>query len=177
MEECHQAFQELKSYLACPPLLSKPETRESLLLYIATSTAATSVVLTRDHEGIHQPVYCTSHMFQGAESRYSFVEKLVLALVSAARKLKPYFLTHPVIVLTNKPLGSLLQKGTSNQMIKWSYDLNEFELEYRPRTAIKAHVLADFLMEYDPEEEKREDDPREWMMFVDGSATTSQVVG
>ncbi|KAL0395002.1 UNVERIFIED_CONTAM: hypothetical protein Slati_4466400 [Sesamum latifolium] len=62
-------------------------------------------------------------------------------------------------------------------MIKWSYELNEFELEYRPRTAIKAQVLADFLMEYDPEEEKKNNDPREWTMFVDGSATTSQAGG
>ncbi|KAL0455998.1 UNVERIFIED_CONTAM: hypothetical protein Slati_0939000 [Sesamum latifolium] len=174
-EECHQAFQELKSYLAHPPLLSKPEPGESLLLYLATSTAAASAVLTKDQEGIHRPVYYTSHVFQGVEGRYSLMEKLILALVSAARKLRPYFLAHPIVVLTDKPLGSLLQKGTGSRMIKWSYELNEFELEYRPRTAIKAQVLADFLMEYDPEEEKKNNDPEEWTMFVDGSATTSQV--
>ncbi|KAL0285166.1 UNVERIFIED_CONTAM: hypothetical protein Sradi_7180700 [Sesamum radiatum] len=143
-EKYHQAFQELKSYLAHPPLLSKPESGESLLLYLATTAAAASAVLTRDHKGMHQPVYYTSYVFQGVEGWYSLVEKLVLALVTAARKLRPYFLTHPIIILTSKPLGNLLQKGTGSRMIKWSYELNEFELDYRPRTAIKAQALADF---------------------------------
>ncbi|KAL0312803.1 UNVERIFIED_CONTAM: hypothetical protein Sradi_5679600 [Sesamum radiatum] len=136
-EKCHQAFQELKSYLTHPPLLSKPEPGEPLLLYLAITKVAASAVLTREHEGEHRPVYYTSHMFQGAESRYDPIEKLVLALVSAARKLRPYFLAHPIIVLTDKPLENLLRKGTGSRMIKWSYELNEFELEYRPELPSK----------------------------------------
>ncbi|KAL0373701.1 UNVERIFIED_CONTAM: hypothetical protein Sradi_3285800 [Sesamum radiatum] len=101
---------------------------------------------------------------QGVEGWYSLVEKLVLALVTAARKLRPYFLTHPIIILTSKPLGNLLQKGTGSRMIKWSYELNEFELDYRPRTAIKAQALADFLVEYDPEEERGDNYQKEWTM-------------
>ncbi|KAL0292641.1 UNVERIFIED_CONTAM: Ribonuclease HI [Sesamum radiatum] len=176
-EECRRAFQKLKSYLAHPPLLSKPEPGEPLLLYLATTEAATSAVLTKDHRGEHRPVYYTSHVFQGAEGRYSPIERLVLALVSAARKLRPYFLAHPIIVLTDKPLGNLLQKGTGSRMIKWSYELNEFELEYRPRTAIKAQALADFLLEYDPGEGTEGADPKEWIVYVDRSATTSQAGG
>ncbi|KAL0304077.1 UNVERIFIED_CONTAM: Retrovirus-related Pol polyprotein from transposon [Sesamum radiatum] len=107
-----------------------------VLLQPITKVAA-SAVLTREHEGEHRPVYYTSHMFQGAESRYDPIEKLVLALVSAARKLRPYFLAHPIIVLTDKPLENLLRKGTGSRMIKWSYELNEFELEYRPELPSK----------------------------------------
>ncbi|KAL0414897.1 UNVERIFIED_CONTAM: hypothetical protein Sradi_1691400 [Sesamum radiatum] len=143
-KECHQAFQELESYLARPPLLSKPEPGEPLLLYLATSAAAASAVLTKYHEGVHQP-----------------------ALFPSA----------PCHCPNRQTLGKPPAKGTSSRIIKWSYELNEFELEYQPRTAIKAQVLADFLMEYDPEEEKGNDGPREWTMFVDGSATTSQAGG
>ncbi|KAL0361940.1 UNVERIFIED_CONTAM: hypothetical protein Sradi_3878500 [Sesamum radiatum] len=167
----------IKILLNASPLLSKPEPGEPLLLYLAITKVAASAVLTREHEGEHRPVYYTSHMFQGAESRYDPIEKLVLALVSAARKLRPYFLAHPIIVLTDKPLGNLLRKGTGSRMIKWSYELNEFELEYRPRTAIKAQALADFLLEYDTDEGTENTDPKEWIVYVDGTATSSQAGG
>ncbi|KAL0454694.1 UNVERIFIED_CONTAM: hypothetical protein Slati_0808600, partial [Sesamum latifolium] len=177
IEECHRAFQKLKSYLARPQLLSKSEPGEPLLLYLVTSLAIASAVLAKNKEGMHLSVYYTSHMFQGAEGRYSPMEKLVLALVCAARKLRPYFLAHPIAVLTKKPLRDILQRGMSNRMIKWSHELNEFDLEYQPRSAIKAQALADFLTEYDPGEEKKKDDPGEWMMFIDGSATASKAGG
>ncbi|KAL0401874.1 UNVERIFIED_CONTAM: hypothetical protein Slati_4217300 [Sesamum latifolium] len=88
-EECHRAFQELKSYLARPPLLSKPEPREPLLLYLATSAAVASAVLAKDNKGAHLPVYYTSHMFQAAEGRYNTVEKLVLARRITILKVRP----------------------------------------------------------------------------------------
>ena len=45
-----------------------------------------------------------SWALRGAEERYSSMEKLAFALVTVARKLKPYFQAHTVIFLTNKPL-------------------------------------------------------------------------
>ena len=49
-------------------------------------------------------MYYASWAFSGAEERYPPMEKLAFALVTAARKLKPYFQAHTVIVLTDKPL-------------------------------------------------------------------------
>ncbi|KAL0434642.1 UNVERIFIED_CONTAM: hypothetical protein Sradi_0172100 [Sesamum radiatum] len=43
-------------------------------------------------------------MLQGAEKRYIQIELLALALVTMARKLRPYFQSHPIVVLTNHPL-------------------------------------------------------------------------
>ena len=37
-------------------------------------------------------------------SRYPRMEKLALALVTVARKLKPYFQAHIIVVLTDQPL-------------------------------------------------------------------------
>ncbi|KAL0378882.1 UNVERIFIED_CONTAM: hypothetical protein Sradi_3193700 [Sesamum radiatum] len=108
------------------------EPREQLLLYLATSSTAASAVLAKSKNGTHLPVYYTSHMFQGAEGRYSPTEKLLLALVCAARKLRHYFLDHPITILTDKPLKHILQRGTGSRLIKWSYELNEFDLNTNP---------------------------------------------
>ena len=44
-DECRRAFEDLKRYLASPPLLVKPEVGETLYLYLATSSEAVSSVL------------------------------------------------------------------------------------------------------------------------------------
>ena len=77
---------------------------EELYLYIAVSQAVVSTALVRDEGGSQQPVYFISRAFRGAEERYPKMEKLAFALVTAARKLKPYFYAHTIIVLTDQPL-------------------------------------------------------------------------
>ena len=46
-------------------------------------------------------VYYASQALCSAEERYPPMEKLAFALVTAARKLKPYFQTHTVNVMTD----------------------------------------------------------------------------
>ena len=104
MDECQKAFEDLKKYLLSSPLLSPSKPREELYLYIAVSQAAASATLVREREGSQWPVYFISRAFRGAEERYPRMEKLAFALVTAARKLKPYFQAHTIIVLTDQPL-------------------------------------------------------------------------
>ena len=47
-KECDKAFAQLKACLTQPPLLPKPKTGESLLLYLAVSPTAVSSVLIRE---------------------------------------------------------------------------------------------------------------------------------
>ncbi|XP_075499089.1 uncharacterized protein LOC142537464 [Primulina tabacum] len=63
-----------------------------------------------------------------------------------ARCLRPYFLSHPVVILTNSPLGRILtHSDMSGRVVKWTTELGEYDIHYEPRTAIKAQDLADFL--------------------------------
>ena len=94
----------MKKYLSSPPLLSRSKPEEELYLYLAISQAAVNTALVREEEGSQQPVYFISRAFRGAEERYPEMEKLAFALVTAARRLKPYFLAHTIIVLTDQPL-------------------------------------------------------------------------
>ena len=103
-DECQKAFEDLKKYLSSPPLLSPPKPGEELYLYIAVSQAAVSAALVKEEEGTQQPIYFVSRPFQAVEERFAQMEKLAFALVTASRKLKPYFQAHTIIVLTDQPL-------------------------------------------------------------------------
>ncbi|XP_012839266.1 PREDICTED: uncharacterized protein LOC105959672 [Erythranthe guttata] len=171
-EACQKAFIELKSYLASPPLLTKPQPGDTLLLYLATSADAISAVLIRDGGKGHQPIYYISRALQGAEQRYTNMEKLALALINTARKLRPYFPSHQVVVLTNYPLKQILRSPeTSGRLAKWAIELSEYGVEFKPRPAIKAQVLADFLVEMTSVEESTS--LPTWSVSVDGSSTAT----
>ncbi|KAM2098016.1 hypothetical protein ACFX1R_021478 [Malus domestica] len=107
-EECAKAFRNLKEYMSKAPLLSKPEVGDTLIIYLSVSASAVSSVLIRNDSGVERPVYYASKALQDAETRYSNIEKLALALVMSARKLRPYFQAHAIIVLTNHPLRQIL---------------------------------------------------------------------
>ena len=57
----------------------------------------------------------------------------------------------------------------AGRMVQWAIELSQFDVEYRPRTAIKAQALADFIAEFTtPEEANR---PEElWTIHTDGSS-------
>ena len=88
----------------CPPLLSPSQPGEELFLYLAVSPAAVSTTLVKEEEKVQKPMYYANRALCRAEERYPPMEKLAFALVAAARKLKPYFQAHTVVVLIDKPL-------------------------------------------------------------------------
>ena len=88
-EECDSALKELKAYISETPILSKPIVGETLFLYVAASEHAVSGVLIHEKNGEQRPIYYVSRSLVDAETRYPVMEKLVLAVVTAARKLAP----------------------------------------------------------------------------------------
>ena len=107
-DECEKAFRELKEYLAKPPILAKPAIGEPLYLYVAVSHAGISGVLVREDRGDQKPVFYISKSLVDAETRYPAMEKLALAIVTSARKLRPYFQSHTIVVMTTQPLRTFL---------------------------------------------------------------------
>ncbi|XP_070035479.1 uncharacterized protein [Nicotiana tomentosiformis] len=87
--------------------------------------------------------------FRSYETRYPYLEKLALALVVAARKLRPYFQCHPIAVVTTFPLQNIHHNPElSGRLPKWAVEMSEFDIEYKPRTVIKSQVLADFIADF-----------------------------
>ena len=60
-------------------------------------------MLIREEDKIQKPVYYVSKVLMGGKNRYLKIEKLVYALLMAARKLHHYFQAHPIVILTNQP--------------------------------------------------------------------------
>ncbi|KAK0575216.1 hypothetical protein LWI29_035602 [Acer saccharum] len=136
--ECEEAFQILKEYLGRAPILSKPVVGETLYLYLSVTEVVTSSVLIRLEEGIQKPVYYTSKALLPAETRYSPTEKIALALITSARKLRLYFQAHAIEVYTDCPLKLILQTPeVSGRLTKWAVELSEYDIRYTPKAAIK----------------------------------------
>lgn len=90
-ERCDKAFNELKAYFAHLPTINQPKQGEILYLYLSVSKTALSSALVKEEAGVQAPVYYTSRALRGAEERYLRAEKMALALVVTARRLRLYF--------------------------------------------------------------------------------------
>ena len=132
-------------------------------------------------------MYYVSKSIHEVEVRYLPLEKAILAVVHATRKLPYYFQAHTVIVLTQLPLRALLQNvDYTGKVAKWAIILGAFDIKYMPRTFVRGQVLMDLVAEFaesplEVEAEKRGMDgklvsmisqqgPLFWKVYVDGAA-------
>ncbi|CAJ2661783.1 unnamed protein product [Trifolium pratense] len=172
-DECEQALQHLKKALSEPPVLSRPDVEEVLYIYLSVASEAVSAALVRETTEGQKPVYFTSKALQGPELRYTQIEKVALALINAARRLRHYFLAHTIVVRTDQPIKSLLGRpDMAGRMLKWSLELSEFDIRYESRKALKSQDLADFVAEMtSPASTISEAD--KWTIFVDGASSAT----
>ncbi|GJW68623.1 reverse transcriptase domain-containing protein [Tanacetum coccineum] len=111
---------------------------------------AIGAVLMTERDGKQMPIYFVSRALQGPEINYTSMEKLILALVSASKRLK--------------------------RLLKWNFEPEEYDIHYRLRISVKGHILADFIVEHpedDPQDTPMEDEealPDPWIMFTNGSS-------
>ncbi|GJZ77272.1 putative reverse transcriptase domain, ribonuclease H-like domain protein [Tanacetum coccineum] len=119
----------------------------------------------------------------GAKLEYQKLEKLTLALVYAARRLRRYFQAYPIQVLRDKPIKQILARPKKSGCIaKWAIELGEHEIEFRGRNSVKGQILADFLAETpskegegakDEEAKRKEPEPKKaWKLFTDEASSS-----
>ena len=59
------------------------------------------------------------------------MEKLAFALITVARKLRPYFQAHTIMVQTDKPLQRVMNNlEAAGQSVLWTIELSEFDILY-----------------------------------------------
>ena len=119
--------------------MSSLEMDEVLFTYIVVAPHVVSLVLVQVDSNIQRPVYYMSKSLHEVEVRYLLLEKAILAMVHATRKLPHYIQAHTVVVLTQLSFRSLLRSANYKRRIaKWGTILGAFNIEYIPRTSVKS---------------------------------------
>ncbi|GJX81535.1 reverse transcriptase domain-containing protein [Tanacetum coccineum] len=108
--EAETAFKEIKKLIAKLPTLTSPMEKEELVVYLTAAREVVSAVLMTEREEKQMPVYFVSRALQGPEINYTSMEKLVLTLVHASKRLKRYFQAHTIIVITDQPIKQILSR-------------------------------------------------------------------
>ena len=154
-DECEVAFYEFKRYLSNPPLLSPSKEGKNLYLYLAVSATTVSAALIREKNKRQLLVSYISQVRQ----------------YLASHKLRQYFQTNMILVMTDQPIKKSTNKlEAAGRMVQWAIELNQFDIEYHPRIAIKAQALADFIAEFTlPDEGNLTNKAELWTVQTDGS--------
>jgi hypothetical protein len=134
-----------------------------------------AIVVERREEGhtlpVQRPVYFISEVLSETKIRYPQVQKQMYAVILTRRKLRHYFESHPVTVVSSFPLGEIIQcREASGRIAKWAVEIMGETISFAPRKAIKSQVLADFMAEWvDTQLPTVPIQPKLWTMFFDGS--------
>jgi ribonuclease HI len=92
-------------------------------------------------------------------------------VILTRQKLRHYFESHPVTVVSSFPMGEIIQcREASGRIVKWAVEIMGETISFAPRKAIKSQVLADFVAEWvDTQLPTTPIQPELWTMFFDGS--------
>ena len=76
------------------------------------------------------------------------------------------------MVMTNQPIRKSMNKPeVAGRMVQWTIKLSQFDIEYHPKTAIKAQALADFIAEFTIlEDDNATNKTEQWTIWIDGSS-------
>jgi ribonuclease HI len=99
------------------------------------------------------------------------LEKISYAVVMASRKLRHYFEAFKVWVTSDRGLCELFRNSEASVRIaKWAAELSGYHITFKPRTAIKSQVLADFIIDWTgPTRQQEEPSEKVWTIHCDGA--------
>ncbi|GJU41204.1 reverse transcriptase domain-containing protein [Tanacetum coccineum] len=159
------------------PTLTTPRAWETLIMYLAASKESINAALFAKRSKEQLPIYFVSRVLQGAELNYPALEKLILALVHVARRIRRYFQAHTIMVPTGTPIKQeLTGPKKTGRVAKWAIELGEHNIIFLKRD--ERETPADFLPEipFDDNEkkvkEKEVSDPsNKWKLYNDGASS------
>jgi hypothetical protein len=127
---------------------------------------------------VQKPVYFVSTVLRDTRERYTMQQKLLYTLLITSRKLHHYFQGHPIKVVTDRPLETILRNpNVTRRVAEWAVELQPFEISFKTTKVIKSKALAKFTAEWTdpftdepPEVESTlpgEEAPGLWVMHFD----------
>jgi len=101
-------------------------------------------------------------------TKYTRIEKLVLALFITVRKLKHYFQSFSVIILTGYPLRAIVENTEANgRIMKWVTEIRQLKVIFEPRASMKGQILADFIVEFTSGPPPQDSPLKGWVLNAD----------
>jgi hypothetical protein len=97
---------------------------------------------------VQKPVYFVSTVLRDTRERYTMQQKLLYTLLITSRKLRHYFQGHPIKVVTDRPLETILRNpNVTGRVAEWAVELQPFEISFETTKVIKSKALAKFTVE------------------------------
>ena len=98
---------------------------------------SSTLIVEREEEGhafrVQRPVYFISEVLFDSKTRYSQIQKLLYTVLITKRKLRHYFESHPVTVVTAFPLGEVVHsQDAMGRTTKWALELMDQGIAYAP---------------------------------------------
>lgn len=115
----------------------------------------------------HYMIYYVNKIFLDAETIYTLLEQLALSQIEIVKKLKHYFQSHTIIVLTSHLSIEILHSlDASKRLMKWVIALRQCDIKYDLRTTKKAQILNFFPL-----------NAQSLMVFIDSQLVVNQMNG
>jgi ribonuclease HI len=103
----------------------------------------------KDTTKVQKPVYFVSTVLRDARERYTMQQKLLYTLLIASRKLRQYLQGHPIKVVTDRPLETILHKpNVTGRVAEWVVELQPFKISFETTKVVKSKALAEFTAEW-----------------------------
>ena len=135
-KECENSFNELKKALTTAPILIYPNFNEPFLLTTDASAFAIAGILSQGQIGKDLPIAYASRTLCPAESRYSVIERELLAILWSVKYFRPYLFGRKFKLITDhRPLTWLFSiKDPGSRLARWRLKLEEYDYEivYKP---------------------------------------------
>ncbi|GJS19361.1 reverse transcriptase domain-containing protein [Tanacetum coccineum] len=145
-DDCIQAFQTLKKKLTEAPILIAPNLDLPFELMCDASDFAIGAVLGQRHVKHFRPKHYASKTMNEAESRYTTMEKEMLAVVYAFEKFRSYLIFNKSVVYTDHSALKYLfaKKDSKARLLRWVLLLQEFDFNVIDTKGAK-NLVADHL--------------------------------
>ena len=156
-EQAQESFDALNKSLEMALILSPSDYCHDFFIYVATYQETIGMALVQEDEELHEHViYYLSQNLIHVELRYTYVEKLSLAIVPVVQRLRHYILLHQTLVVAHiNPFQIVLtRRMIGGKYNKWIVILQDFDLEFVLEKSKKSLIFMELISDFPREEEE-----------------------
>lgn len=151
-ENCQRAFEELKNALTTTTVLKFPDFGNTFIITTDASDYAVGAVLSQGDIPSDRPIQYFSKTLTDTQTRYSTIEKELLAIIMAVETFRHYIYGREFLIITDhKPLCFLFNhKNINSRLHRWRLSLMEYNFKIQHRSGAQNNVADALSRIYEP---------------------------